>query len=195
MKLGDSKIILYFFLFLSYLTCSNPPEPTQTEELSHFFPMQVGNRWVYTTDYTFTQFEQYMEIIGTESIGTNEYFAWERRFSSGTYVERRSYRAGPGKTIYINYFGREFLYIDFQRPPGEQWNSYAGFVGVVQRKNFECSTPGRSFRKCIEIFFDDPGVDSERWETYAPGIGLVLLRTVDGISELKSARVNGISYP
>jgi hypothetical protein len=186
-----SKIIAVAvtILILPQLSCDSGLTP-EAAGLG-YFPMAVGNRWVYSLSNI--DFVQFYEIVGTTRVGAHDYFIFEIRATLGTQADSLFFREDASGRIYTNFLGEDVLYIDFTREVGKQWHSFNEYVGVIEKKDFAIAVPAGSFEHCTEVFFDyPPAIDDEIWQVYAPGVGLVETRGQIGSLQLNSAVVNGV---
>jgi hypothetical protein len=160
-----------------------------------FFPMKIGNRWEYELD-NFDDFKWTVEVVGKTTFGPYQYFIFEMNSTLGTRPDSTFYRAAALGQIFINWQGKDALFIDFNRPVGKKWDSFSEYNGVINKKGFTIVVPAGRFEGSIEVFFDIPqAIDDENWNVYAPNVGLVETRGQIGSLQLTSAFVNGISIP
>jgi len=140
-----------------------------------YLPMFVGAKWFYTGAPPDSTFRDTTTVVGTATRGGNKYFILQHTNNPIPAGDQRQFLRAFGNKIYINYEGRDFLYIDFNQPEGKSWESYADFKGMILRKDFEITTPAGHFSHAVEVAFesrtlrDAPGPHL----TFVPRVGIV----------------------
>jgi hypothetical protein len=173
--------------------CENEQPFSPLAASDDYFPMQVGNRWTYTLAYSTGAYTLEYEIVGTEMVGSHEYFVFERKFDLAVTTDTVYYRSDGDNRIFINFQGENVLYIDFNRTEGQSWQTYGEYIATIEKADFQAEVPAGFFEHSVEVFFNYPSaVDDEVWEVYAPGVGLVEIRGFIGVIQLQSAEVNGV---
>ncbi len=161
---------------------------------NQYFPVGTGDSWTYKNvgkNFTWT-----IEVVGGRTINEKEYFIFKRSFENNAYSDSSFYRVDDGGKVFINYFEKDFLLIDFNLGKGAEWQSYGAFKAGIPNTDEVVLVPAGNFTNCIEVLFDMPVTQGpERVCKYAPGVGLVEYKTADGLSKLISANVDGVSYP
>ena len=159
-----------------------------------YFPVGEGDSWTYKSVQK--NFTWAIEIVGTQTINEKEYSIFRRSFENSAYSDSSFYRVDEDGKVFINYFEKDFLLIDFNLGKGAEWQSYGAFKAGIPNTDEVVLSPAGNFTSCIEVLFDMPATEGpERVCKYAPGVGLVEYKTADGLSKLISANVDGVSYP
>ncbi len=171
--------------------------PNSPEEAGlGYFPMKVGNHWIYESAIPQSDWAFELKIVGTTHISGKKYFIFEKRNLDSGFVDSTLYRADEDGKIHIYKEGQERLYIDFALAAGESWPSYLGYTGEISQKNGSREVPAGAFENCVGVFFDAPdSVDEELNNIYAPGVGLIETSGFRFVLQLKSAVVNGVEFP
>ncbi|HSP86776.1 MAG TPA: hypothetical protein VLN45_01480, partial [Ignavibacteriaceae bacterium] len=94
-----------------------------------------------------------------------------RTFSDGT-KDTNYFRKTEKNIVLIYYKGRDFIFIDFEKPINDSWNSYNDFYGYIKQRDLSLLVEAGKF-----------------------GIGLVESIRFRNNFTLRNARVNGINYP
>lgn len=164
------------------------------DKSNKYFPVGEGDSWTYKSiEKNFTWI---IEVVGARTINEKEYFIFKRSFENSTYSDSSFYRVDEDGKVFINYFEKDFLLIDFNLSKGAEWQSYGAFKAGISNTGEVVLAPAGNFTSCIEVSFDMPVTQGpERVCKYAPGVGLVEYNTADGLSKLISANVDGVSYP
>jgi hypothetical protein len=90
----------------------------------------------------------------------------------------------------------EYLFIDFTLPEGGRWNSYYSYYGLIRGKNLNSTVQAGIFSNVIEILFENTSIsDIYELNRYAPGVGMISSAGFRRNFELRSAFVDGKSYP
>jgi hypothetical protein len=194
MNFRNLILIVAVMLLLTHSDCKKCSDLTDPAcGSSEYFPVQIGNEWTYSVG---RDLEETVRIVGTKTIGASAYFVFENRFSLNENRDSSFIKVGVDGKIFRNVSGQDYLFLDFNRPINEWWDSYGGFKGMVQKRGVTIDTPAGTFKDCIQIFLDIPQVaDDEQWFVFAPGVGSVAQPNAWFDIKLKSARVNGKSYP
>jgi hypothetical protein len=96
----------------------------------------------------------------------------------------------------INFEGKEYLFIDFNIPERSRWNSYYSYYGLIRGKNLNSTVQAGIFSNVIEILFENIAIsDIYELNRYAPGADMILSTGFRRNFELRSAFVDGKSYP
>lgn len=181
--------ISYIFIIVFLISCSKENIIVSTEGKADYFPMQVGNSWTYS----FNDAEWNVQITATKIMGGNLYFLFVRNF--GGEIDTTYFRKVEN-VIYINYLGADYIYIDFNKATGEEWQSYENFYVKINKMNMNVEVAAGNFNNVIEILLENSSVsDLFEFNRYAPNIGLIESIGFRRKSELKFAFVNGILYP
>lgn len=188
---GGNRNIFVALSLIIFTSCDNgahPTEPPSETQERGYFPLTVGNEWHYKAVEA-----QSWSVSVTSKVKANEkeYFV----LTSGQVL-----RAKQG-VIYRRVDDREYLYLDFTRSLGDEWEQspYQRYAFVASRTDSVLTEAGH-FENCAHIISDSDLDRSEEW--YALGIGLVashvqLKRGVvmDGYSQLYSAMIDGKGIP
>lgn len=152
--------------------------------------MQVGNRWTYhhiDKNHVWT-----VEISGKKMIGGTQYFIFRRSYQNSSYADSSFYRLAPDGKIIMNHLSRDYIWLDVSRRAGESWKSCGVLTAVISKHEPQVKVPAGVFNNCMEVHFRIPDTaDSERIFMYAPGVGLIVYKTADGVSKLISAEIDG----
>jgi hypothetical protein len=96
----------------------------------------------------------------------------------------------------IYYEGKDYIYIDFDRPLEEEWNSYGDYYGYIRQRNISAQVKAGKFDNVTEVFMDNRSVsDGFEFNRYAPNVGPVESIRFRVTLTLINARVNGVDYP
>lgn len=181
------KFALLILSGMGFLQCERHSlSPSNT---TVYFPMRIGNQWTYHVANN-RDFVRQDKIVGTKTVGKYEYFVFERSFTPMTYVDSVLFRSEPDNRIIINRAGQDYLYIDFDLPIGENWQSFGEYTAVIEKKDFAVVVPAGNFKNCIQVFFDIPRfIDDEMTMIFAPGVGMIESHSQIGALQLTSARL------
>ena len=182
-------------LALVILSASLHPVVFSKDDKSNiYFPIGQEDSWTYKNvekNFTWT-----IEVVGIRTINKKEYVIFKRSFENSMYSDSSFYRVDANGKIFINYFEKDFLLIDFNLENGTEWQSYGAFKAGISNTDEVVLAPAGNFTNCIEVLFDMPSTQgTERVCKYAPGVGLVEYKTANGLSKLISANVDGVFYP
>lgn len=158
--------------------------PHSESSETNYFPLHVGNRWVYKSTYrgnwTNDDTTWSMEVSGTEKIEGKEYSVVSLLNFLGR-RETRSYRAVRTDSIdalYL-YSGQEQLLYDFSASVGTSWRntrwSGAGDHTLVtlESRSDTVEVPAGRFVDCLRFSFDLGGTMGEWVEWVVPNVGIV----------------------
>lgn len=164
------------------------------DKSNEYFPIAKGSSWTYKNfekNFTWT-----IEVVGIRTINQKEYVIFKRNFENNIYSDSSFYRIDASGKVFINYFERDYLLIDFNSDQGTKWQSYGAFKAEVLNTGEVVLAPAGNFINCIEVSFEmSVTAGTERVCKYGPRVGLVEYKTADGLSKLISAKVEGVSYP
>ncbi|MCA9731919.1 MAG: hypothetical protein H6696_06510 [Deferribacteres bacterium] len=175
MKIFYQRFLLYTTLPFVLFGCRSD-NLTGTEGLAAtFFPLHVGNTWVYThmgSTATITY-----QVYAKKVIGTHLYYQF------GSSQEYADWLRIDGGKVYRLENNTDVLWLDFNRQDGDQYNypqentsQLGGYVVTVRRdqiKEYELEQKYK-YTDCVNFFFDIPqAVDDEHGYIFAPGIGIV----------------------
>ncbi len=164
------------------------------DKSSKYFPIGEGFSWTYKSIEK--NFTWKIEVVGIRTINKKEYVIFKKSFENSIYSDSSFYRVDANGKIFINYFEKDFLLIDFNLENGTEWQSYGAFKAGISNTDEVVLAPAGNFTNCIEVLFDMPSTKgTERVCKYAPGVGLVEYKTANGLSKLISAKVDGVFYP
>lgn len=157
---------------------------------ANYFPMQTGNWWIYQTD----SLDLTVEITRIKVFNSNYWYEIIKTFDGE--VDTMFCKAGSNEKVFIFFDNRDELFLDFDRPDGQIWESFGNFYSKINRRGLNIQTPAGNFENVIEIFTDNYHLsDLYEFNKYAPGVGLVETIGFRRIFRLKNAFVNGITYP
>lgn len=193
------------FLFLSiFLVAPSPLLPGQTND---YFPLQVGNTWVFDL-YEWPDvlvLQDTISIIDSLTIDSKTWFLFNRYFTIHELEDSVYLRAEEDK-VYRYQAGREELWFDFTANEGDSWqistriSAWDTLVPVtvkLQKKKYTHSVNNRTFENCFNFSFDF-AVDNKWYYTIAPGAGCIDLSIAGTLLRRFSFRngvINGIVYP
>jgi hypothetical protein len=187
------KLIIMIIPILTFISCSRENSILTPVLTGEYFPLQVGNRWTFHS--SFDNNSWIYEITDTIVFGEHVYFERVRTFSDGS-KDTNYFRIDEDNVVLIYYEGADYIYIDFEKPVEEEWNSYGDFYGFIKQKNISTQVEAGSFNNVIEVFMDNRSIsDVYEFNRFAPGVGLVESIRFRFSLTLSSARVNGINYP
>jgi len=145
--------------------CAHGPTPeAQRAELSSYYPLAVGNRWVYDVAVLGEHTEQVVEIQKT---------------ADGYFVD------GQGNQLAIDAFGVRDPKRYLLREPLEEGREWTNVVSVSSVEHYRileahgaCDAPAGKFERCIKVQSRNR-VDGKTTlvndVTFAPGVGIVRL--------------------
>lgn len=163
---------------------------TEPEFSQDYFPLAVGNKWIFKSG----EIEWTIEVMGRKIISNHNYFVVVRIYED--IPDTNYYRVNELKQILVNYEGKDYLFIDFQKTPGDTWDVFGTTFARVRNLNLTVTVPAGKFHDVTEIYFDNYELsDLYEHNYYAPGIGLIRSVGFRRLSELISAFVNGINIP
>jgi hypothetical protein len=186
-----NKLIKILLLVLLLITsCVDERTGIVNPDEVSYFPMQVGNRWIYESD----SLDLTIEITGIKILNAFAYFEFIKTYDGE--MDTMFCKAMSDERIYIFFNGTDELLIDFQSPEGEIWQSFGEFFSKVNRRELSVQTTAGNFENVIEIFTDNTQLsDLYEFNKYAPEVGLIETIGFRRMFRLKSARVNGVTYP
>jgi hypothetical protein len=174
-------------------SCNEESAPFFPVLTSEYFPLQVGNKWTYK--WLLNDLEWTGEVTGTKVIGSHQYFVFIRTYPDN-FIDTSYFRVDSNNVIIINFLNEDYIYIDFERPIREEWQSYEHFFGYVRRRDLTVTVDAGTFTNVTEVFFDNTVVsDLYEFNHYAPNVGLVESYGFRRASILVNAVVNGVTYP
>ncbi len=187
------KLVLVTISILFFSSCSRENSPLMPALSADYFPLQVGNMWTFKSSSDSSV--QVYEITDTKVFGEHVYFERVRTFSDGT-KDTIYFRIAENNIVLIYYEGSDYIFIDFDKPLEEEWNSYGDFYGYIKQRNISVQVEAGSFNNVIEVFMNHRSVsDVSEFNRYAPEVGLVESTGFRFNLTLSSARVNGVNYP
>jgi len=160
-----------------------------------YFPLQVGNTWIYQAGGSIRTEPWTVEISGTQTINGQEYFKVDG-FPGVQYLRKND--AGT-LILYDEGAKKEKTWVPFSAATGEAWRTEiddCNNTGVITGRNTAINVPAGSFRDGLRVAYSmtrcaDAGLTNE---TFLPGIGLAERRetsfTGERIYALTYARVN-----
>jgi len=176
-------------VILVLFSCSED-SPLFPEFTTDYFPTAVGNKWVYnngTLDWT-------IEIEATKIIDKKTYYVFVRNYDGAR--DTNFYRVAENNLVFVWFDDKDYTYINFDAPINQQWQFHSGYYGFVRERNLTDTVTAGSFTDVTEILIANHIIsDVFEYNCYAPGVGLISTGGWRRYSELKSATVNGITYP
>ena len=199
------RIIYSTIMILCFSAISSMP---QTPNASDYFPLQVGNTWIY--DYyewpDVFVLQDTISIIDSLSIENKTYFLFDKYFTSKLQLEDSVYLRVETDKVYRYKDDHEEEWFNLAAHEGDSWQREIYippfdsliFVKVtLDQQNFSCSINNRTFEKCYSFGFDfmlDYGwsyVLAPQVGCVAFGIGALLPRWY----KFRSGTINGVYYP
>lgn len=188
----SAVILLLALLFLRCTEIIEPGDPAAKE----LYPLQVGNRWTYTSTNPGISGIFIDEVVGVRQIGAYRYFAIRHSRVNDPAADTSYLRVAEDGTIRIYRNNRDQPFLNFYQPIDKRWPSYDGYWGVVQERGYSTTVPAGTFSNCLRIFLDIPFMaDDEQWYIFAQGIGPIQRRSAWFGTMLLSAKVGSRSYP
>jgi hypothetical protein len=181
------KYFIVLLLLIILPGCNdNPGDPVYN---SLYFPLSVGNKWEYTGSVDMT-----IEVVSFTPIKGRFYHTLVRYFPEAS--DTMHLRYDRNDRLMICFEEEEYLFIDFTLPEGSTWDTYYSYYGVLRGKNLNSIVQAGIFNGVTEILFENY-LFSDIYELnrYAPGVGMVSSLGFRRHFELRSAVINGISYP
>ena len=169
-EMPNTKRIIVILNF-SFLLCYTfyPSINPQVLKDSIYFPLQIGNRWVFSS-----QNDTLIESVAdTQQIEGNLYYSFEKFRDFPGYLFRTF-----EDNVFIYADTAEYLWYDLNADSGTGWIvpplglPYFGGIFTMQSKTDTVVTPAEIFTDCYRIhhFIGD---DAEFVEWFAPGVGIV----------------------
>jgi hypothetical protein len=187
------KKLILPLLALLFCSCNRESSVLMPGLKSDYFPLQAGNRWVFISSLSSDTLSY--EINDTIVFGEHVYFERVLTFSDGT-KNTDYFRVEENKVVLIYYEGKDYIYIDFDRPLEEEWNSYGDYYGYIRQRNISTQVKAGKFDNVTEVFMDNRSVsDGFEFNRYAPDVGPVESIRFRVTLTLINARVNGVDYP
>ena len=190
MKAIISLIFAIFIIALFSCDSSQPIEQDNTE--TSYFPLQVGNEWIYEVDRDTVQL--YTKVTGKTTKNDREYFIlnYVQYQGPGKVSEEKTMylRSPDGKKIYQYENDAETLFRDFSEviTDTNYTNKY-----ITSKRDYIDIPIGR-FNDVINVravgFDRDAGASMD----YAKRVGLIRAGWCRGSFHLKYAKVNGKVY-
>jgi hypothetical protein len=159
------------FMALSALTlisCSRE-SPILPDITADYFPLQIGNNWTLrnSLDSTLVLYE----ITDTLILNEHVYFVQVRTFSDGT-KDTNYFRKTEKNIVLIYYEGCDYIFIDFEKPINDTWNSYKDLYGYIKQRDISLLVEAGKFDNVIEVYTGSKHIpDLFEFNRYAPGIG------------------------
>jgi len=184
---------LLIIISLTAVTCNRDKSPVLPDDTAEYFPLQVGNNWVYKSSLDNAEWNY--EITDTKIIGTNIYYELVRTFPDGT-KDTNYFRRSEDNVIQIYYEGKDHLYIDFNKPLNEAWNTFGDYYGYIRQRDIRTDVDAGQFTNVTEVVFDSKSSsDLYEFNHYAAGAGVVRSMRFRFELTLKKALINGVSFP
>ncbi|MFQ5709225.1 MAG: hypothetical protein ACE5HO_17345 [bacterium] len=160
-------------LALLVLSCQHE-NPSSPSALFNYFPLAVGNEWVYST-VNDTSYRDTTKIFDQVMVGKQTYYTYGSQPEHSLLLRRDS----QGR-ICLRVNDKDRIYFDFTVGDGEAYR-FKGFAGdedfgyvVTVRKHLAVKTLAGQFENCVDLSFDSPyAVDDEFGYVFAPDVGIV----------------------
>ncbi len=154
-----------------------PPESLRLAARSAYFPLAVGNTWIYSIDGRLGSSQQVIEVLGSKDVRGVTYYDVEG-LVGGRALLRFDRR---GRLVeYIADAGRDQLWYDFAAPLGASWTidrpELCFAKATIESRSETVKTPAGVFANAVVVDFGpqancaDAGLDRD---VFAPGVGLV----------------------
>jgi len=187
------KIPILFFIFL--IVFIMPPLNYGQD----YFPLQVGNRWVYQHIDEFYLHEcDIREIIDSVQINNKHYFYFREKNTGLTWFNYYYMRKDSANQVWV-FDGEhpEIITHKFNLSPGSCWidsSRYLTYRITLESTDEIVSTPAGQFDSCyyFNTLIEELYTDFRYF--YAPNIGLVRSMTEGLEIVLKGALVNNVLY-
>ena len=140
---------------------------------AQFFPLEVGNQWVYRVDAGPVKEVRVAEVLRTETVDDKEYFVYK-----GINGDTARLRITPdNKLVQWNADGTESLWSDFNAAEGASYSTALDRCtgrGRVESRNGKTELLGQTWDGGFQVVYSpancaDAGVTND---LYFPGIGL-----------------------
>jgi hypothetical protein len=184
------KISSIIFAIVFLLSCNddpvNPPDDQSMFD-SSYFPLHVGNEWVYEVDFYYGLDTVHHKIFGKENIDGVIYYSLKREFSSRSILRENiidTVFVRPFNENQINYLyeGKDTLFIDFQNNFKRVNQNY-----LVHNQD-SISVKGIKYYNLKVLILD---VIEQIFSHYAKGIGMVYRIDHGYVHHLIYAKING----
>ena len=139
-----------------------------------YFPLQVGNQWVYRVGGRFDAGARVIEITSTQTVNLREYFVTTGLTSDALLLRKNE----AGSLVFYNQNdGQEHNWVAFSAPVGEAFRTEidpCNSVAVIRSKSATLQTPVGEFNNALEVGYSpgrcaDAGLNRE---SFLPNIGL-----------------------
>lgn len=192
------KTTILALIFISIFAISCEDSSTNYYPSSNsFFPMNVGNEWVYV--FEDERIDNIVTVTSINTINGLDYYQFVTDFSSRMDNDTQYFRADAAGDIFeyipefdSTYpFGRVFLHFSKTKPDSVTWSA-----GNVTREGFKDTVAAGIFENCTEVVFH-PYSQWPAYKTYVRNIGLIRSSYIFGLPSLtlKSAKINGVEIP
>jgi len=167
------SIIIISLLFL-HSTDSAKSNTTICDSTVCYFPLEVGNYWIYYPTLFDSNLIVTKSIFDTTSISDTLYYLFGTEMSSAQLI-----RSDSSGRIYKRFNNKEVLWFDFALPNDSSYHydiplleDWMYFVTI--ERDISVDTYAGRFENCILLFFDIADVrDDEHLYYFAPGIGII----------------------
>jgi len=165
-----------------------------------YFPLAVGNQWVYRQQASPQAPRITVEVTGATERGGHTYYELSGYAGARAWVRQ----TGPGELVeQVPRDGSEQLWYSFYAPDRAAWNPqlFLPCLGQarISARNAEVRVPAGAFSSALLIHYL-PGLCSDAGfleEAFAPGVGLLRRTEITFAGprtmELVSARINGMT--
>ncbi len=171
--------------------CSGGKSSASSGMADTYYPLDIGNKWVYVFTAGQQPVRQTIEVVGTKEIEGIEYSHVVTTYDERSDRGERLLRSEGSQVYEYNSVDKfEYMFIDFERTEEDTSNFLLGFVEDPTGQ--PVTVPAGMFPDCIRVAF--PGVDSQILNM-APGVGLISAFWFRGNKELVEAVINGKKYP
>jgi len=187
------KFSILFFLFLCLFIM--PPKNYGQD----YFPLQVGNRWVYQhLDEFYLNECDIRKIIDSVQINNKHYFYFQEKNAGLTWFTYYYNRKDSANQIWV-FDGEhpENITHKFNLSPGSCWidsSRYLTYRTTLVSTDEIINTPAGQFDSCYYFIYLIEELSTDFSYYYAPNIGLVRSLTEGLEIELKGAVINNVLY-
>ncbi len=203
--------VFYVFLLIALF----PYSAIHAEEQSDYFPLQVGNLWIFEkydlndTTYSTSMGTFSIQVTDTTSIADTTYFVvtqdWYDMIPDTVYARKE------GQKVFWRLKGKDYLIYDFAAPQGSSWELPLPYferfsnppgrvrANELREEGFDQgigTDPNRRY-----FGFEPPWAEGAWYEVYLADVGPVFIKwyptetEVWDIGKLKEAHVGGKVIP
>ncbi|MCK4560673.1 MAG: hypothetical protein KAV45_12885 [Calditrichia bacterium] len=168
------------------LSVDEPTDSSFATQHVEYYPLTVGNRWTYQQ---IEVGQHSIEVTSVCKVGVHVYYMMTQSALSTSMIMRWLVRAEDGR-IYNRIEGQDYLFLDFTRSIGEQWQQGQSYAIITSRSE-TISTSNGLITNCIKIISNS---ELDKVELlYAPGIGKVYSSIIESSLIVIGGNVNLLS--